>query len=110
LVKAGALLATFLLAAPPMLAGDRVHAPSQPAPQSQPVTVRATRVTSASVTIAVAVVDPTPAAPEAAYINLRGPDGQVRRFAVEGGREALASRVVVLRPGESVTIRLAASK
>src|SRR5262249_34698982 len=62
------------------------------------------------VTIAVSVAEPPQTATESAYVNLRGPDGQLRRFAVEGGREALSSRVGVLRPGESVTIRLTAGQ
>jgi hypothetical protein len=58
-------------------------------------------------------VTPSAAAPaggESASISLRGPDGQLRRFAVEGGAAELSSRVIVLRPGESLTIRLTANK
>jgi hypothetical protein len=111
-VNWGVLLAALLLAAPPALAGDRVRAPSQANyKQAQPAAAAAGRTPAAPVTISIAVpATPTPGAPDEGYISLRGPDGQTRRFAVEGGREALSSRVVVLRPGDSVTIRLAAGR
>jgi hypothetical protein len=39
-------------------------------------------------------------------VSLRGPDGQVRQFALEGGRAAIQYQPeFVLRPGESVTIQ-----
>jgi hypothetical protein len=44
------------------------------------------------------------------YVTLRGPDGTMRRFLVEGGREAIQSSQVVLRPGQSMTIRWVAAK
>jgi hypothetical protein len=63
----------------------------------------------APVTISVVVTEPVRPATEQMRVDLRGPDGQVRSFALEGGRDAIQSQpVVVLRPGESVTIRLAA--
>jgi hypothetical protein len=40
------------------------------------------------------------------YVAIRGPDGEVRRFPLEGGREELQSRVIVVRPGESATIHI----
>jgi hypothetical protein len=56
------------------------------------------------VTVAITVTQPVqPAAPPLA-VNLRGPDGQVRRFAVAEGRDVIQVRSVVLRPGESLTI------
>jgi hypothetical protein len=60
------------------------------------------------VALSVTVEVPAQPAKEPVYVDLRGPDGQVRRFLVEGGREAIQYRQVTLRPGESVTIRLAA--
>jgi hypothetical protein len=58
------------------------------------------------------VVTPAPRPAVAPYyVDLRGPDGQVRRFPVEGGRAAIqAPPVVVLRPGETLTLRLQATK
>jgi hypothetical protein len=68
------------------------------------------RVAAPPVNVSVAVTPP-PAAKEVVYVNLRGPDGQVRRFPVEGDREAIQSpQVIVLRPGASVTIRWVVSK
>jgi|GEM_PF-5016835 len=40
-----------------------------------------------------------------AVIAIRGPEGDVRTFKVEGGRAAYPSRVI-LRPGERITIQL----
>jgi hypothetical protein len=43
-------------------------------------------------------------------VNLRSPDGQVRRFPVEGGLKAIEVTRVVIRPGQSVTIRWMAAR
>jgi hypothetical protein len=112
LVKGAVLSAAFLLTAPQLLAGGAaVRAADQAAPRSQPVAAPALRpLWLAATAVSVSVTAATPAAKEEAYVTLRGPDGQMRRFAVEGGREALPSRVVVLRPGDSVTIQLTARK
>jgi hypothetical protein len=101
--------AALLLMAPQVLAGV-VHTGSQSTPRPTPAPAPAARPLPPPVTISVAVTVPGAAAPQAAYLSLRGPDGQVRRFAVEGGAQALPSRVVILRPGESLTIPLAARK
>jgi hypothetical protein len=101
--------AAFLLTAPEVRAGV-VHTGSGSTTRPAPAPAPATRPVPQAVTISVAVTAPAQAATEPAYTNLRGPDGLLRRFAVEGGREALSSRVVVLRPGESLTIRLTGGK
>ena len=44
------------------------------------------------------------------YAVLRGPDGQTRRFPVEGGRSAIRYTQVVVHPGQSVTIHWSASR
>jgi hypothetical protein len=63
------------------------------------------------VAITVAVTKPAQPRPEPVYVDLRGPDGQVRRFAVEGGREVIRTQpVMVLRPGQSVTVQVAVTK
>jgi hypothetical protein len=99
--------ALFLLMAPQVLAGV-VHTGNQST--SRPAPASAPRPVVTSVTVAVTVTTPTQPAPQPAYLSLRGPDGQVRRFALEGGADALSSRVVILRPGESLTIPLASRK
>jgi len=110
-VKGAALVvAAFLLAAPQVLAGDRAHAPRQPTVRPQPAPAPVVRQASAPVSISLTFAAPAQPATETAYINLRSPDGQLRRFAVEGGPEAVSSRVVVLRPGESLTIQLTVRK
>jgi hypothetical protein len=57
------------------------------------------------------IMAPAQPATEPVYVDLRGPDGQVRRFPVEGGREAIRyQQSVVLRPGNSLTIQWVAAK
>lgn len=60
--------------------------------------------------LAVNVNVPTPAdgtVPATTYVTIRGPDGQVRRFPLARGVEVQYRRQsIVLRPGESTTIRV----
>jgi hypothetical protein len=104
--KAAALVAAaFLLMVPPVRAGDVVHVPPPPPRRSHPRPSPVPRVLPRPVTISVAVTTRLEPAVEPVYVNIRGPDGVVRRFPIEGGRAALPSPpVVVLRPGESLTI------
>jgi hypothetical protein len=108
----GAVLsaAGFLLLSAPALAGKQSTAPTWPPPPSRPVAATAGPTVGAPVTVSVAVTPPQ-TAKEVVYVNLRGPDGQVRRFPVEGGRDAIqAPQVIVLRPGGTVTVRWVVSK
>jgi hypothetical protein len=108
----GALLsaAAFLLLSAPVQAGKQSTAPTWPPPPTHRVSAPAVQGVAAAVTVSVAVTPPQ-SAKEVVYVNLRGPDGQVRRFPVEGGREAIQSpQVIVLRPGASVTVRWVVSK
>jgi hypothetical protein len=104
------LMAAFLLMVSEALAGPSARAGDQPAAQRRPAAVSVVR--TVSVPVSITVVAPTQARPavEPLSVNLRGPDGQVRRFAVEGGRDAIQVRQVVLRPGTSVTIQWTAAK
>jgi hypothetical protein len=112
------LTAVFLLPAPQGLAGARVVSGSgwssvRPAPVSrppQPVAVPSARALQQSITVSVVVTSPPRAAAESVYVDLRGPDGQTRHFPLEGGRAAIQSSQVVLRPGQSVTIQWLAAK
>ena len=61
-------------------------------------------------TIAVAATPTAPVAGETPSISLRGPDGQLRSFPVEGGADEMRSRIVILRPGDSLTIQWTAKK
>jgi hypothetical protein len=108
-VTAGLLLAAFVVGAPRVLAGPHVRAGQQTTPRPQPAPVVVVRP-AAPVTISLTPAAPAPAESGAAYISLRGPDGQVRRFAVEGGAAEVSARVIVLRPGESLTIQLTTNK
>jgi hypothetical protein len=103
------LAAACLVTASQVSAGDRVHAPNHPATEAQPPS--ASRVVAQPATFAVVVTAVARLAPEPFYVKLRGPDGQVRRFTVEGGREAIRYQpAVVLRPGQSVTIQWVAAR
>jgi hypothetical protein len=54
---------------------------------------------------------PAESAQEPLIVDLRGPDGQTRRFPVEGGRSAIQTpRTVALRPGEFISIRWALAR
>jgi hypothetical protein len=56
----------------------------------------------------VAVSVPT-GEPKPVYVDIRGPDGSIRRFPLEGGRQAIHPREVIVHAGESVTVTLTAS-
>jgi hypothetical protein len=102
--------ASFLLPSSEVWAGKHSTAPTWPPPPTHHVTAPVTSRAVAPVSVSVAVTPPQ-AAKEVVYVNLRGPDGQVRRFPVEGGREAIQTpQVIVLRPGATVTVRWVVSK
>ena len=100
--------AAFLLAAPPVLAGDVYHTAKPPTAPSRPAPVPVVRAAPRPVALVVEVVAVLPtsprAAPEPVYVDLRGPDGSVRRFLLEGARDAIQSPQLVLRPGDSLTL------
>jgi len=106
--RKGALVAmTLLVMAPGALAGEHAHGGlSTPRSSVQPASAPVARPTAVSIT----VTPPTPAAADPVSVDLRGPDGQIRRFPVEGGRAAIQTSQVVIRAGESVTIRWMAAK
>jgi hypothetical protein len=58
-------------------------------------------------TLLVTVTQPAAARAAAPLaVNLRGPDGLVRSFPVEGGPEAIQRREVIVHPGESATVNV----
>jgi hypothetical protein len=73
----------------------RFHAPAvvlaQPAVGSLLVTVKA------------------PVRAEPVYVTLRGPDGEVQRYALEAGQESIRTRTVIVRQGETASFRFAAA-
>jgi len=97
-------LAALFLAGSNALAGDRVHARPQPATQHQPAPTPAIRTVTLPVTVSVMIAAPSTSMLEEAYVTLRGPDGQLRRFPVEGGHAAIHYRQTILHPGESLTV------
>jgi hypothetical protein len=105
-VTGAAVLGGMLLAAP-ALAGDRVHTPTRPATTVQSAPAPATFVRTRAEPVSVSLVVPAPTQPgkEPRSVRLRGPDGTVRSYPVEGGPEAIQYvRPVVLRSGQSITI------
>jgi hypothetical protein len=102
-VKAALCVSAFLLLTSPILAGDRVHSPQRPA-VSAPVVRTVAHATTYSVNVKSA--DPSKAP---TMVTLRGPDGTVRRFPLEGDVVVLSSPVVV-RPGKTLTIWWVAAK
>jgi hypothetical protein len=102
----GAASGLALLLAPALLAGEHVRGGSTSQRPAQPAPAVAVRPAAVSIVVA----PPAPVVEEPLTVDLRGPDGQIRRFPVEGGRAAIQTTQVVLRPGESVTIRWVAAK
>jgi hypothetical protein len=112
LKKVALVAAALMLMTSQLLAGDRVHSANRPnhSNTNPPAPVPVFRAGVQPVTISFVVASPQSAA-EPVYVDLRGPDGQVRRFPVEGGREAIQyQQTVVLRPGGSLTIQWVAAK
>ncbi len=103
--------AIFLLRVPRVLAGDVEHAPdARPAARYQPAYSPVVRLVRLPVIVGVVVTMAPEPAKEPLRVGLRGPDGQVRRFPVEGGRAAIQYRQIVLRPGQSLTIQWVGAK
>jgi hypothetical protein len=106
----------FLLTPGAARAGDRVHAGSgwsmtYHTRSTQPPTASVVRPVATRMTISITKATASAPAREPVYVTLRGPDGQTRRFAVEGGPAAIEPvQAVVLRPGQSVTIRWVSRK
>jgi hypothetical protein len=108
-LKGAGLAAAALLLAPPVLAGGgggTYHSARQVVARPAPAVVAPALARPVSVVV---TIPPQPAK-KPVYVTLRGPDGEVRRFLLEGGRAAIQYRQVVLRPGQSVTIRWVAAK
>ena len=109
LKEAALAAAALLLLGPQVIAGGgggRYHSTSRPITRSEPAPAVVAQAVVAPRAVSV-VVMLSQAAKKPVYVNLRGPDGRVRRFLVEGGRAAIEDRQVVLRPGQSVTIHVA---
>jgi hypothetical protein len=87
--------------------GPRATTPSTASAARPSVRVQADDASSAPVQVTI-TLPPTaqPLAPQAGAVAIKGPDGTIRQFPVEGGRQTLESRVIVVRPGERATIRV----
>jgi hypothetical protein len=103
--------AAFSLMTPQVLAGGSVKAGKSNSrhPVAAAPTNRA--VAPATVSVSLAVAAPSQQSATPGSVNLRGPDGRIRRFAVEGGPNAIQFQpVVVLRSGQTLTIQWVARK
>jgi hypothetical protein len=79
-------------------------APAAPAAPQAGVATYVAPLTPPTPPVQVTLTFPT--LPDTAFAAIRGPGGEVRYFPVEGGRKELATRVIVVRPGERVHIQL----
>ncbi len=104
--KAALCVSAFLLCSSPILAGDRVHSAPRPQAVSSSAVVR-TVARSATVSVTLTPSDPAKA-PK--MVSLRGPDGKVQRFPLEGDVVVLTSSPVILRAGKTLTIYWVAAK
>ena len=86
-------------------AGEHVRAGKPPAIRSQPVSAAVARFWPSAETVSVVVTTLPRASTAPVYVDIRGPDGQLRRFPLEGGRAAIQYRQVILHPGERLTIQ-----
>jgi len=66
-----------------------------------------TTVTPTTPTVVVSIGEPASKQP---VVDIRGPDGKVRSFAVASGNEVIKPRTIVLRPGDSLTIQFASAR
>jgi|SRR5579871_3501503 len=103
----GAVLLTLALS--PMgscaVAGEHVRAGDQPTIRSQPAPVPPIHSMQLPRTVAVVVATPSQPPSPTMSVSVRGPDGQMRQFPVEGGTAAIHYRQVILHPGDMLTIR-----
>jgi hypothetical protein len=110
-VKQAALTAAaFLFVAPQVRAGDKDHSPRPRLVYLQPAPPPIARAMPQPAGYSAVVNMPVEPPSKPFYVDLRGPDGRVRRFPVEGGRSAIRYRQVVLHPGEKLTIHWVAAK
>ena len=82
---------------------QREAAPALAARPTPPVAARPAAAEPTAVAVTVTRLAEAPAL----YVDLRGPDGSVRRFPVEGGRAAIQTQTVTVHAGEALTLHLA---
>jgi hypothetical protein len=114
LVKAAILVAAaVLLPLAQVFAGGMVPTAGRATSQYTPSPMRSAPAVSYQarpVAVSVVVTMPAKQAQDSVEVDLRGPDGQVRRFPVEGGLAAIQYRNVTLRPGTALTIHWTPAK
>jgi hypothetical protein len=99
-------LGAVLLAGSGLQAGDRALTTSHPVaqPATQPAPAPSPRFLPPPEPFTITLAVTPPVAKEPVFVQLRGPDGNVRSFPLEGGRDAITYSPVVLRPGQSLTM------
>jgi len=109
IAKSMLFVAAWLLLGNPAEAGDVYRASRHDNSASPKVTAPVARAAALPISITIAPASPQPAA-EPFIVGIRGPDGTLRRFSVEGGESAIVIRQVVVRSGTSITIEWRAAK
>jgi hypothetical protein len=110
ILKGAVLIAAFLLLVPQALAGEHVRAGKPPVIRSRPAFTAVAHAGPQPEIVSVIVTTPVQPTAAPVYVDIRGPDGQVRRFPVEGGRAAIQYRQVILHAGEMLTLHWTAPK
>lgn len=107
-----ALAAVLLLSQQSAIAGERVRAPAPVAPPAQrvPAPIGQAPMELPRLTITVSVRPKGFHPVEPVYVTIRSPGGVARRFALEGGQAAIRTQQVIVKAGQSLTIRWAPTR
>lgn len=76
------------------------------APVAAPVRALSRVQVTVQAPVETARAEVTPAPADVSSIAIRGPDGDVRRYPLEGGQASIVVRQYTITPGEAVTVRI----
>ena len=79
------------------------YAPRAPVPPSPPTAAFVSRPTLGPSVVTIRY----PVSSEPVYVTLRGPNGEVNRYALENGPESIQTRTVIVRQGETASFSFA---
>ncbi len=102
--------ATALVFVTPVLAGVHPTAPNRPANQPPVSVAPSVRPAPLLAAVSLVVTPPVQTSADTVSVDIRSPNGQVRSFQLEGGRSAIQVQELVVRPGQSVSIRWTGAK
>lgn len=87
----------------------RQRTAARPAPAAvRPTAPEAVRATMPAAPQALVVTVTRPPDPTPLYVAIRGPDGSVQTFPVEGGQASIQTQTYLVRPGESIKVQVMA--